>query len=153
MHVGLSGFLKHLGFLIRLFRLKDSQFFLIILHYYTLRYICLINYLILSNVFLNVLLTTSCLYEHEINNFFVRRLISTKNCSNYLSSVLNEYCLDGISSLTKGSIPPQFGFLSVLYGGVNLSIKTVHLGNFHNFVSDIVKISKLILTRSFNKSN
>ena len=79
MHVGLSGFLKHLGFLIRLFRLKDSQFFLIILHYYTLRYICLINYLILSNVFLNVLLTTSCLYEHEINNFFVRRLISTKN--------------------------------------------------------------------------
>ena len=71
----------------------------------------------LSNAFLNVLLTTSWLYVHEINNFFVRRLISTKNCSKYLSSVLNEYCLDGISSLTKSSIPPLFGFLSVLYGG------------------------------------
>ena len=62
--------------------------------------------------------------------------------------------MEGISSLTKSIKPPPCVVLSSFYGGVNPSKINWFRGNvLFNFVSDISKVSILLLTTSFSISN
>ena len=84
-------------------------------------------------------------YEHEVSHFFLQRFISTARFSISLSSFLKQICLDGISSLTKNTITFPFPFLSILYGGLNLSIRKWPSGKVSsNYFWQEVNVSNLL---------
>ena len=86
--------------------------------------------------------------------FFDLKLISTNIFSMLPEGSILGNSLEGISSLTKSIKPPPCVVLSSFYGGVNPSKINWFRGNvLFNFVSDISKVSILLLTTSFSISN
>ena len=85
---------------------------------------------------------------------FYFKFISTKIFSMLPEGSILGNSLEGISSLTKSIKPPPCVVLSSFYGRVNPSKINWFRGNvLFNFVSDISKVSVLLLTISFSISN